>query len=345
MKNLCALLAVATCAAAPFAWSEEPDHAIHEELRGVLHAVVSAMNSGQYDQMLPYLTEDVEATSITQEVMSNRADVSNYFKEWFGPTGYMRRMEIKLDADKLTELSPDKRWGLVRGKALEHYEAKDGDIFDFDTRWTAVMVRGDDGKWRLRAIHFGTNDLDNPVLTKVQRTLMRYGVIAAMASLLVGLGLGWWIGQQARPARARGLVRAPPALGREVPDGIDRRERALSTYALKPRFQALLRPVTGALARAGVTANQVTVAAAVVSVALGGFVAWRLPDARAFALIPLWMVARMACNAIDGMLAREFGQRSRLGAYLNELADVVSDVALYLPFALLPPFSPCGPAS
>ena len=37
----------------------------------------------------------------------------------------------------------------------------------------------------------------------------------------------------------------------------------------------------------------------------------------------------MAFNAIDGMLAREFGQKSRLGAYLNELTDVVSDAALY----------------
>jgi CDP-diacylglycerol--glycerol-3-phosphate 3-phosphatidyltransferase len=114
----------------------------------------------------------------------------------------------------------------------------------------------------------------------------------------------------------------------------------LSIYALKPRFQSMLRPLAGALARAGVTANQVTVAAAVVSVALGCFVAWQLPDTRAFGLIPVWMAVRMACNAIDGMLAREFAQRSRLGAYLNELADVASDVALYLPFALLPPFSP-----
>jgi CDP-diacylglycerol--glycerol-3-phosphate 3-phosphatidyltransferase len=114
----------------------------------------------------------------------------------------------------------------------------------------------------------------------------------------------------------------------------------LSIYALKPRFQALLRPLAAALARAGVSANQVTVAAAVVSVALGCFVAWQLPDTRAFVLIPLWMVVRMASNAIDGMLAREFAQRSRLGAYLNELADAASDVALYLPFALLPPFSP-----
>ena len=47
----------------------------------------------------------------------------------------------------------------------------------------------------------------------------------------------------------------------------------------------------------------------------------------------------MALNALDGMLAREFGQQSRLGAYLNELTDVVADAALIAPFALLPPFS------
>ena len=114
----------------------------------------------------------------------------------------------------------------------------------------------------------------------------------------------------------------------------------MSIYELKPRFQALLRPLTAALARAGVTANQVTIAAAVVSVALGMFVAWRAPERWPFLLIPLWMFVRMAFNAVDGILAREFGQKSRLGAYLNELTDVISDAALYLPFALVAPFSP-----
>ena len=114
----------------------------------------------------------------------------------------------------------------------------------------------------------------------------------------------------------------------------------MSIYELKPKFQALLRPLTAALARAGVTANQVTIAAAVVSVALGMFVAWRVPERWPFLLIPLWMFVRMAFNAVDGILAREFGQKSRLGAYLNELTDVISDAALYLPFALVAPFSP-----
>ena len=47
----------------------------------------------------------------------------------------------------------------------------------------------------------------------------------------------------------------------------------------------------------------------------------------------------MALNAIDGMLAREHGQKSALGGLLNELTDVVSDAALYLPFAFVPGFS------
>lgn len=60
---------------------------------------------------------------------------------------------------------------------------------------------------------------------------------------------------------------------------------------------------------------------------------------RAFLLIPLWMLIRMALNAVDGMLAREFGQKSRLGGYLNEITDVVSDAALYLPLIWLAPWT------
>ncbi|MCK9797155.1 CDP-alcohol phosphatidyltransferase family protein [Pseudomonas sp. MAFF 302030] len=110
----------------------------------------------------------------------------------------------------------------------------------------------------------------------------------------------------------------------------------LSIYQLKPRFQNLLRPLVQRLYDNGTTANQVTVLAAVVSVLLGVLIAALAQHTWLFVLIPLWMILRMALNAIDGMLAREFGQQSRLGAYLNELCDIVADSALILPFALLP---------
>jgi len=115
-----------------------------------------------------------------------------------------------------------------------------------------------------------------------------------------------------------------------------------TVYALKPRFQAALRPFVGRLAAAGITANQVTVAAAAGSLAIGLLVATSVEQRTMFLLLPLWLLARMALNAIDGMLAREFRQQSRLGAYLNELGDVASDAALYAPFAHVPPFGAWG---
>lgn len=116
---------------------------------------------------------------------------------------------------------------------------------------------------------------------------------------------------------------------------------ALSIYQLKPRFQGVLRPGVARLHAWGVTANQVTLLACVLSVLLGLMLYIGAPDNTAlFALLPAWMLLRMALNAVDGMLAREFGQQSRLGAYLNELTDVASDAALYLPFACIAPFDP-----
>lgn len=112
-----------------------------------------------------------------------------------------------------------------------------------------------------------------------------------------------------------------------------------SIYQLKPAFQALLRPSVRALARAGVSANQVTLAAVVLAAAVGASVAVE-PDRRILWLLPAALFVRMALNAIDGMLAREHGQMSRLGAILNELGDVVADAAMYLPLALRPEFAP-----
>ncbi len=110
-----------------------------------------------------------------------------------------------------------------------------------------------------------------------------------------------------------------------------------SLYALKPRFQALLRPAVRTLNGLGASANQVTLGTCAASLIVGSglTLAADAGQLRWLLLLPLCFLLRMALNAIDGMLAREFAQRSRLGAYLNELCDQVSDAALYLPFAFL----------
>ena len=77
-----------------------------------------------------------------------------------------------------------------------------------------------------------------------------------------------------------------------------------SIYDVKPKFQKLLRPLVRALAGHGVTANQVTVAAMLISIAAGGAIVLQPAASRLLLLIPLVLFLRMALNAIDGMLAR-----------------------------------------
>lgn len=113
----------------------------------------------------------------------------------------------------------------------------------------------------------------------------------------------------------------------------------MTLYDIKPVFQNLLRPLTRFMYLRGITANQVTIFAVVASVILG-VVLMLFPVSYLFILMPVFLFIRMALNAIDGMLAREFSQKSQVGAVLNETGDIIADAVLYLPFAFLNGISP-----
>ena len=113
-----------------------------------------------------------------------------------------------------------------------------------------------------------------------------------------------------------------------------------SVYDLKPAFQRMLRPLVTRLVAAGVTPNHVTLAAIAGSVAVGATLGLRAHATRWLLLLPVWLLLRMALNAMDGIAAREHDLRTRLGGALNEVGDVVSDLAIYLPLALVLPGAP-----
>lgn len=113
----------------------------------------------------------------------------------------------------------------------------------------------------------------------------------------------------------------------------------MTLYDIKPKFQNLLRPTVARLHAIGVTANQVTLFAMLASIFLGG-VLMCFPTPLFFISLSVFLFFRMALNAIDGMLAREFNQQSQLGAILNEVGDIIADAALYLAFAFVTGVSP-----
>lgn len=110
----------------------------------------------------------------------------------------------------------------------------------------------------------------------------------------------------------------------------------LVSFDSKPFFQQILRPATRVAAAAGVRPNQVTVTTILLSLTVGALVLFRGDDHWPLLLIPCVLLVRVVFNHVDGMLACEHDMKTPVGAILNEIADVVSDAALYLPLAAVP---------
>jgi CDP-diacylglycerol--glycerol-3-phosphate 3-phosphatidyltransferase len=108
----------------------------------------------------------------------------------------------------------------------------------------------------------------------------------------------------------------------------------ISIYQLKPKFQALLQPVLLRFKKWGFTPNGLTILALLLSIATGLFCYYG-PSDIALLVLPFFLLFRMSLNALDGMMARQFNLQSKTGAVLNEIGDVLSDLALYYPLIIL----------
>ncbi len=179
---------------------EEPDQAIHNKLRGLLSGIEQAINNEKYDDLAPFFHEKMRVTTINQEVLTSRPEISTYFKKWFGPNGYLKKLHMTLTADRLTELYGNKTIGIVNGSGLEDYILADGRKFGMKTRWTATVIKDTDGKWKILSLHIGTNFLDNPILAKAETSLITFAGGGLALGILAGSLIGFLMGRRKKSA-------------------------------------------------------------------------------------------------------------------------------------------------
>ena len=106
----------------------------------------------------------------------------------------------------------------------------------------------------------------------------------------------------------------------------------ISVYKLKPKFQKLLQPLLLLLKRIGVSPNHITVFTIIFSIIIGYILFLGIQDRFWFLIVAVGLFLRMMLNALDGMMAKQFNLQSKLGEILNEIGDVISDIAIYFPF-------------
>ncbi len=109
----------------------------------------------------------------------------------------------------------------------------------------------------------------------------------------------------------------------------------ISIYEIKPEFQQLLMPIVDWMRKIGMTPNQVTILALLLSIVTGIILSIFHDNKWIFILMPIVMFVRMALNAIDGVMAKKYQMKSHLGLLLNELGDVISDLFLFIPFVFI----------
>lgn len=110
----------------------------------------------------------------------------------------------------------------------------------------------------------------------------------------------------------------------------------MGIYAIKPKFQKFLSPVTNFFIRHKVSPTSINVFGLLLSLVAGVCLFYSNLNHWLLLLVPILVFARTAFNALDGLVSRSLGSDSKFGEVLNEFLDRLSDSAIFFGLALAP---------
>ena len=173
--------------------AQDPSQAAdHDALRKIKADVLSAINTRNLRGMDTVLHKPFMVTVVTQDSFTDTGALQAYYDGLFTRKLLrIARVNIEAEADELSQIQTG-TFAVARGSTKELYELADGRRFDMRGRWTATAIK-EDGQWKLLAIHSGTNFLDNPVLTAVEKSTAYSGAGGRAVGLVVGSLLGWFV--------------------------------------------------------------------------------------------------------------------------------------------------------
>lgn len=173
----------------------------HEALRKLKADAVEAVNNRDYVSMQKFLHQPFMTTLITQDSFTDSVKLKEYFEGLFSRQFLrMKKVSISAEADDLSQIY-EGTFAVTKGATKEHYELADGRSFDIDGRWTAVSLK-ENGDWKLLAVHTGTNFLDNPVLSAIEKSMVWFGAGGVLVGLFLGFAAGWVMRQRSGKAAA-----------------------------------------------------------------------------------------------------------------------------------------------
>lgn len=110
-------------------------------------------------------------------------------------------------------------------------------------------------------------------------------------------------------------------------------------FDIKPGFVHLLKPFVGKLKAWRINPYHIKLATFLGSL-LVGLLLIRFAFSGAWLLmLPWWLLLRAGLNTFDTLLAEDMGYKGVLFASMDELGDILADVALFLPLSIVVPWA------
>jgi hypothetical protein len=163
---------------------DQIDPVIQSSFTAMVRAYENALSNRSFDGLAPFLSSGFSAVTASGEEISSIEELNaskERMKEQLGDGGshkteVMPALIQQISAE-LVLVS-----GITKDKVLDEV----GNVFEFQTKWTAFSVK-EGGAWKLRRVHVSMNPLDNAFTQFSKRGVkITYGLLAGLLGLLVG---------------------------------------------------------------------------------------------------------------------------------------------------------------
>lgn len=170
------ILFIIICIIANLSYSADmsPDvEAKHQALRVLKQNVVDALNRQDIDKLLTYFSEPFAFTTVTQEVLTSKDAVKDYYHRMLvSDDSPIKAFTVKPEADILTHFLND-NIGYCYGTSNDSYTLqKNGRTIEMKSRWSAVVVK-ENNQWKISVVHLGVDFTNNPILEANSMSLWR----------------------------------------------------------------------------------------------------------------------------------------------------------------------------
>jgi ketosteroid isomerase-like protein len=166
----------------------EPHESDRQALRLILADVETGINQQDWELILRHLDEDVVITYQNAYVARGKDAVRAYNTHMItAADSPVLALTTKAAIGGPAVFHGDTAIG--HGTTQDHMVLRTGQTIDLDAAWSTALVKKN-GLWKIAALHFSTNVLDNGVLRSTKRVMLISAIITTVLALLIGFALG-----------------------------------------------------------------------------------------------------------------------------------------------------------